>query len=321
MTYSLANKKIWVAGHNGMVGSAIARRLELENCTILTVSRDEVDLTRQDQVENWVAENKPDAIFLAAAKVGGIHANNAYPADFIYDNLAIETNIIHAAKLQKIEKLLFLGSSCIYPKDSPQPMKEEYLLTSELEPTNQWYAIAKIAGIKMCEAYRKQYGCDFISAMPTNLYGAGDNYHPENSHVPAAFLRRFHEAKESGDDVTIWGTGTTLREFMYVDDLADACIFLMKNYSEDEFVNIGSGKEISILDFAGVVSDITGFKGEVKTDLSKPDGTMRKLMDSSKLSAMGWKPKYSLQEGLKLTYDDFCNNGGRHLSEKPAKTA
>ncbi len=315
MKYSLENKKVWVAGHNGMVGAAIMRRLKNEGCEVLTAERSEVDLTRQNEVETWMVENKPDAIFLAAAKVGGIHANNAYPADFIYDNLAIETNIIHAAHLQKVEKLLFLGSSCIYPKNAPQPMKEEYLLTSELEPTNQWYAIAKIAGLKLCEAYRKQYGHDFISAMPTNLFGFGDNYHPENSHVPAAFLRRFHEAKLSNDDFTLWGTGNTLREFMYVDDLADACVFLMQNYSGDGFINIGSGKEISIMDFAKMIADIVGFKGEINTDLSKPDGTMRKLMDGSKLSAMGWSPKHSLQNALQLTYDDFCANGGRHFKQ------
>ena len=256
-------------------------------------------------------EQKPDAIFLAAAKVGGIHANNTYPAEFLYDNLMIEANIIHAAHIQKVEKLLFLGSSCIYPKQAPQPMQEEHLLTGALEPTNEWYAIAKISGIKLCEAYRKQYGCDFISVMPTNLYGPGDNYHSENSHVPAAFIRRFHEAKNSSaNSVTIWGTGTPLREFMYVDDLADACVYLMKNYSDNKFLNIGSGEELSIMEFAETVSKVVGFGGAIETDTSKPDGTQRKLMDSSKLHALGWKPKYTLQQGLALAYDDFCNNDG-----------
>lgn len=306
MKYHLENKKIWVAGHNGMVGSAITRRLQAENCEVLTVNRADLDLTRQSDVEDWIATNKPDAIFLAAAKVGGIHANNTYPAEFLRDNLAIETNIIHAAYKNNVEKLMFLGSSCIYPKEAPQPMKEEHLLTGPLEPTNEWYAIAKIAGIKLCEAYRKQYGCDFISAMPTNLFGIGDNYHPENAHVPAAFIRRFHEAKESGaGQVEIWGTGKPLREFMYADDLADACVFLMQNYSDLGFINIGSGKEISIQDFATTIAKIVGFEGEIKNDLSRLDGTPRKLMDSSKLKAMGWKPKHSLEGGLKITYEDF----------------
>ncbi len=306
MLYSLENKKVWVAGHNGMVGSAITRRLQSENCEILTVNRADLDLTRQSDVEDWIAAHKPDAIFLAAAKVGGIHANNTYPAEFLHDNLVIETNIIHAAYKNNVEKLMFLGSSCIYPKEAPQPMQEEHLLTGPLEPTNECYAVAKIAGIKLCEAYRKQYGCDFISAMPTNLYGIGDNYHPENSHVPAAFIRRFHEAKESGaGQVEIWGTGKPLREFMFADDLADACIFLMQNYSDLGFINIGSGKEISIQDFAKTVAKIVGFEGEIKNDLSRPDGTMRKLMDSSKLKAMGCKQSTPLEEGLKIAYEDY----------------
>jgi len=306
MTYALDGKTIWVAGHNGMVGSAIVRALQKHDCTIITANRDELDLTRQEQVETWLSKNKPDCIFLAAAKVGGISANNEYPADFLYENLCIETNIIHAAFKNNIEKLMFLGSSCIYPKEVPQPMKEEHLLTGPLEPTNEWYAIAKIAGIKLCEAYRKQHGCDFISVMPTNLYGVGDNYHPQNSHVPAAFIRRFHEAKENNaKNVTIWGTGTPLREFMFADDLADACVFLMQHYSEDEFINIGSGQEISIMDFAKKVSKIVGFEGEILCDLSKPDGTTRKLMDSSKLSGLGWSANTSLENGLKFAYEDF----------------
>lgn len=314
LPYSLASKKVWVAGHKGMVGSAITRALAAESCEILHADRSAVDLTRQDQVERWMEAHKPDAIFLAAAKVGGIHANSAYPATFLYENLAIETNIIHAAYSQQVEKLLFLGSSCIYPKHAPQPMSEEDLLTGALEPTNEWYAIAKIAGIKLCEAYRKQYGCDFISVMPTNLYGPGDNYHPQNSHVPAALLRRFHEAKLSAaDDVTIWGSGAPLREFMHVDDLASACLHVVKTYSDDGFLNVGSGQEVSIIDFAKTVADIVGFEGEIKTDTSKPDGTPRKLMNSSKLQALGWKTSHSLKDGLSHTYKDFCANGGRYL--------
>jgi GDP-L-fucose synthase len=310
MLYNLTNKRIWVAGHKGMVGSAIVRALANINCTILTADRAELDLTNQAAVTQWMQNNKPDAIFLAAAKVGGIHANNTYPAEFLRDNLAIQTNIIHAAYENKVEKLLFLGSSCIYPKKAPQPMLEEHLLTGALEPTNEWYAIAKIAGIKMCEAYRKQYGCDFISIMPTNLYGPGDNYHPENSHVPAAFLRRFHEAKENGSNtVTIWGTGKPLREFMHVDDMANACLFVMQNYSDHGFLNAGTDEEISIMDFAKIIAKVTEFKGSITNDLTKPDGTMRKLMDSSKLRSYGWKPQYSLEEGLEMTYKDFCKNG------------
>lgn len=309
MQYSLTNKKIWVAGHNGMVGSAIVRRLETEDCEVLTTKRSEVDLMRQKDVEDWMQSKKPDAIFLAAAKVGGIHANSTYPADFIYNNLMIQNNIIHAAHAADVKKLIFLGSSCIYPKEAPQPMKEGHLLTGPLEPTNEWYAIAKIAGIKLCEAYRKQHNRDFISVMPTNLFGPGDNYHPQNSHVPAALLRRFHEAKEKGSDtVEIWGTGKPFREFMYVDDLADACVFLMENYSDDELVNIGSGQEISIQDFAYTVAEIVGFTGKIVNDTSRPDGTMRKLMDSAKLTNLGWKPKYKLKDALKLSYEDFLKH-------------
>ena len=312
MLYSLDNKKVWVAGHNGMVGSAICRRLTKESCTVITVDKGELDLTRQSDVEKWIESNQPDAIFLAAAKVGGIHANNTYAAEFIHDNLSIQTNIIHAAYKYSTEKLLFLGSSCIYPKNASQPLKEEYLLSGELEPTNEPYAIAKIAGIKMCEAYRKQYGCDFITALPTNLYGAGDNYHPENAHVPAAFIRRFHEAKNNGDrDVSIWGTGKPLREFMSVDDLADACVFLMKNYSEPTPINIGTGKEISIQNFAKTIARITGFEGGISNDLSRPDGMMRKLLDTSKINAMGWSAKTSLEDGLKKAYKDFSISSKR----------
>lgn len=310
MLYPLKAKKIWIAGHKGMVGSALIRRLESENCTILTTPKNETDLTRQDQVEAWLSQNQPDAIIIAAAKVGGIHANARFPAEFIYDNLAIQTNIIHAAYKYKTEKLLFLGSSCIYPKDAPQPMQENCLLTAPLESTNEPYAIAKIAGIKMCEAYRKQHGCDFISVMPTNLYGPNDNYHPETAHVPAALIRRFHEAKISGaETVTIWGTGTPLREFMFVDDLADACIHILQNYSQPEILNIGSGEEISIINLAKTIAKITGFKGQITTDPSKPDGPKRKLMNSQRLTALGWHPKCTLEEGLTKTYKAACACG------------
>lgn len=320
MTFSLDNKRIWVAGHNGMVGAAIMRRLQTEPVTILSAPRSELDLTDQQAVHDWMAAHKPDAIFLAAAKVGGIHANNTYPASFLYDNLAIETNVIHAAYKNKVSKLLFLGSSCIYPREAPQPMREEALLSGPLEPTNEWYAIAKIAGIKLCQAYRRQYGCDFISVMPTNLYGPGDNYHPENSHVPAAFLRRFHEAVQSGaKDVTIWGTGTPLREFMHVDDLADACVFVMQKYSDEMFLNIGSGEEISIMDFAETVAAVTGFTGTIKTDPARPDGTPRKLMDSARLKALGWAPRITLQDGLTRAYEDFKTYGGRYADSAAKK--
>lgn len=307
--YTLTGKKIYVAGHRGMVGSAIVRRLQHEECDILTAGREEIDLTRQNEVEQWMTEKKPDAILLAAAKAGGIQANNTLPADFLYDNLMIATNIIHAAYKAEVEKLLFLGSSCIYPREAPQPMNEDSLLTGPLEATNQWYAIAKIAGIKMCQAYRRQYGCDFISAMPTNLYGPGDNYHPEHSHVPAALIRRFHEAKENGDTfVTVWGTGTPLREFMHVDDLANASIFLIQNYSEEGHINIGSGQEISIADFAKTVAKVTGFKGDLEFDTTRPDGTPRKLMDSTRLKALGWQAGTDLESGLANAYKAYVEN-------------
>ena len=304
--YALTGKKIYVAGHRGMVGSAIVRRLEKEECEILTAGREDADLTRQNEVEQWMADNKPDAVFLAAAKVGGIHANNTLPAEFLYDNLMIATNIIHAAYKNDVEKLMFLGSSCIYPREASQPMTEDSLLTGPLEPTNEWYAIAKIAGIKMCQAYRRQHGCDFISAMPTNLYGPGDNYHPEHSHVPAALIRRFHEAREKGDKrVTVWGTGKPLREFMHVDDLADACVFLMQHYSEEEHINIGSGQEVSIANFAETVAKVTGFAGKLEFDTSRPDGTPRKLMDSRRIHDLGWHSKINLEAGLEDAYKAY----------------
>lgn len=299
--------KIYIAGINGMVGSAIRRRLQAEgyNNIIGPTSR-ELDLTVQSAVNDFISRERPEYLFLAAAKVGGIYANNTYPADFIYNNLIIEANVIHAACQYGIKKLLFLGSACIYPKYALQPMKEEYLLTGELEPTNEPYAIAKIAGIKLCESYNRQYGTDFISCMPTNLYGPNDNYDPMNSHVIPGLVRRFHEAKVNGDkEVVIWGSGMPKREFLYVDDLADASLFLMKNYSGNETVNVGSGVEVTIKELTEEIKDAVGFKGEGLFDPSKPDGTPRKLLDSSKLNAMGWKAKTGLREGLKLAYQDF----------------
>lgn len=299
--------KIYVAGHGGMVGGAIVRKLrELGFENIVGKKSNELDLRDQKEVNDFFAADKPDYVFLAAAKVGGIIANNTCRADFLYENLMIESNIIHAAHLNKIKKLLFLGSSCIYPKLASQPMKEDALLTGLLESTNEPYAIAKIAGIKLCEAYRDQYGCNFIAAMPTNLYGQGDNYHLQNSHVIPALLRKFHEAKlENRSSVEIWGTGTPLREFMYVDDLADACVFLMQNYNERLFINVGTGEEVSIKDLAMLVKEVTGFMGELKFDTSKPDGTPRKLMDSSRLHDLGWKSSVSLKQGLKKAYEFF----------------
>ena len=301
------NTKIFVAGHNGMVGSAIVRKLRKEGFrNVVTRTSDELDLRNQQSVADFFALEKPEYVFLAAAKVGGILANNTFRAEFLYDNLLIESNIIHSAYVNEAKKLLFLGSSCIYPKLAPQPLKEDYLLTGLLEPTNEPYAIAKIAGIKLIEAYRDQYGCNFISVMPTNLYGQGDNYHLQNSHVVPALLRRFHEAKVSKAEVVeIWGTGTPRREFMYVDDMADASFFLMLHYNEKLFINVGTGQEVTISELASIIKDVTGFKGEIKFDKAKPDGTPRKLMDSSRLHTMGWKHKTSLQQGLKTAYNHF----------------
>ncbi|MCX6167137.1 MAG: GDP-L-fucose synthase [Sphingobacteriales bacterium] len=301
------NAKIYVAGHRGMVGSAILRKLQAEGYTNLVIrSSQELDLRNQQAVADFFAAEKPDYVFLAAAKVGGIVANNTYRADFLYENLAIQNNVIHQAYLQGAKKLLFLGSSCIYPKLAPQPLKEEYLLTGLLEPTNEPYAIAKIAGIKLCDAYRDQYGCNFISVMPTNLYGYNDNYHPENSHVLPALIRKFHEAKTSGSaSVTIWGTGSPLREFLFADDLADACYFLMQEYNEAGLVNIGTGNDLSIKDLALLIKEVVGFTGDLVFDTSKPDGTPRKLLDVSKLHKLGWKHRIALQEGLALAYQDF----------------
>jgi GDP-L-fucose synthase len=307
--FDLKGKRVWVAGHRGMAGSAIVRRLSAEHCDILIASRDEVDLRRQADVEAWIEGARPDAVFVAAAKVGGIKANDSLPAEFLYDNLAIEIAVIHSAYKAGVKKLLFLGSTCVYPKMAPQPMPESALLSGPLEPTNEWYAIAKIAGIKLCEAYRRQYGADFISVMPTNLYGRGDNYHPDHSHVPAALIRRMHEAKlKNAPSVTIWGTGTPRREFLFADDLADACVFLMQRYSGEEMVNIGIGEDMTIAEFARTVADVVGFTGELVYDTSRPDGTPRKLVDTTKLKALGWQAKTPLREGLVKAYEDFRRN-------------
>lgn len=301
--------KIYVAGHRGMVGSAIVRQLKNNGFTdILVRTSKELDLTNQQAVNQFFETEKPDYVFLAAAKVGGIHANNVYRADFLYQNLMIEANIIHAAYINKVTKLLFLGSSCIYPKMAPQPLKEEYLLTGFLEPTNEPYAIAKIAGIKLCESYRRQYNCNFISAMPTNLYGPNDNYDLNNSHVLPALIRKFHTAKTQNQaQVEIWGTGAPLREFLHVDDLAEACLFLMDNYNDELFVNVGSGTDISIKDLALLVKKIVGYEGELVFDTSKPDGTPRKLMDVSRINHLGWQHKISLEEGIKKVYEEVKN--------------
>ena len=299
--------KIYVAGHNGMVGSALVRRLENDGfINFIFKTSSELDLRDSLAVKEFFETEKPEYVFLAAAKVGGIHANETYPAEFLYDNLMIEANIIHNSYLSGVKKLLFLGSSCIYPKLAEQPIKESSLLTGSLEPTNEWYAIAKIAGIKMCQAYNKQYGTNFISVMPTNLYGINDNYHPENSHVLPALIRRFHEAKISNTkEVVIWGTGNPLREFLFADDLADACVFLMDDYSDNEHINIGSGKEISIQRLAETVAEVVGYKGKLVNDISKPDGTPRKLMDSSRLFGLDWKPKVEFIDGIRIAYEDF----------------
>jgi GDP-L-fucose synthase len=304
--FELKGKTVFVAGHGGMVGAALVRRLARENVELLTVKRSEVDLCDQAAVFGWFARARPQAVFLAAAKVGGIVANNTLRAEFIYDNLIIAANVIHAAHLHGAQKLMFLGSSCIYPRLAPQPLREDSMLTGPLEQTNEPYAIAKIAGIKMVEAYRSQYGCDFINVMPTNLYGPGDNYHPEYSHVVAALIRRFHEAKLSGvTNVAVWGTGTPRREFLYVDDMADACIHLMKTYSSPELVNIGAGEDITIAEFARVVAAVVGYSGQISFDTSRPDGTPRKLLDVSRLAKLGWRARTSLEDGIRLAYQAY----------------
>jgi len=306
--FELKGKTVFVAGHRGMVGSALARRLAAEDVQLLTATRRDLDLRDQASVFQWFASKKPQVVFLAAAKVGGIVANDTLRAEFLYDNLAIAANVIHAAHVNRAEKLMFLGSSCIYPKFAAQPIREDVMLTGALEPTNEPYAIAKIAGIKMAEAYRSQYGSDFINVMPTNLYGPGDNYHPEYSHVVAALIRRFHEAKLAGQpNVVVWGTGTPRREFLYVDDLADACIHLMKTYSHAEMVNIGTGEDITIADFARVVAAAVGYKGTTSYDTSRPDGTPQKLLDVSRLAKLGWRARTSLEDGIRRAYQAYLS--------------
>jgi GDP-L-fucose synthase len=318
--YPLSGKRVYVAGHRGMVGSALVRRLSREGCEILTTTREAVDLTRQEEVEGWMAAHRPDAVFLAAARVGGILANDRFPADFLYDNLIMEANVIHAAHRFEVEKLLFLGSSCIYPKLAEQPIAEHALLTGALEPTNEWYAIAKIAGIKLCQAYRRQHGRDFVSAMPTNLYGPGDNFDLMSSHVMPALIRKAHEAKVArSPEIVIWGTGTPRREFLHVDDCADACVHLMKTYSGEEHVNVGAGADMSILDLTRLICGVVGFDGRIAHDLSKPDGTPRKLMSGARLRQMGWAPTIGLEEGIANAYAAFLD--GRYLERQRGDAA
>jgi GDP-L-fucose synthase len=307
--FSLEGKSVWVAGHRGMVGSALVRRLQSENCTILTADRKQADLTRQDEVDEWMAANQPQVVFLAAARVGGIQANNMQPAEFLYENLMIEANVIHAAHKSGVQKLVFLGSTCTYPKLAPQPIPEEALLSGPLEPTNEWYAIAKIAGIKLCQAYRRQYGCNFIAAQPTNLYGPGDNYDLETSHVLPALLRKAREAKLAGAaTMTVWGSGKPLREFLHVDDLADAVVFLARHYSGEGHINVGSGEEVSIRQLAELVCNVVGFAGELEFDTSKPDGTPRKLADVSRLKDMGWDGARALETGLRVMFAEISGD-------------
>ena len=306
MVYSLDGKRVWVAGHRGMVGGAVVRRLESENCDVLLAGRDIVDLSDQLAVQDWMAINRPDCIVVAAAKVGGIHANNSAPVDFLQNNLVIQSNILAAAHANDVQRLLFLGSSCIYPKYADQPIREDSLLTGALEPTNEWYAIAKIAGIKLCQAYRRQYDRDWISAMPTNLYGPGDNYDLETSHVLPALLRKFHEAKEAAaSQVMLWGSGSPLREFLHCDDLADALVYVLKNYSGYEHINVGSGAEVTIRELAETIAEVVGYEAELVFDSSKPDGTPRKLMDSGRLHDLGWNNARSLKDGIRHTYQNW----------------
>ncbi len=312
LPFDLTDRCIFIAGHRGMVGAALVRRLRSEARKVLTVDRGVLDLTRQADTEEWLRDNRPDVVIVAAAKVGGIAYNNTFPVDFLADNLAIELSLINGAFATGVRKLLFLGSSCIYPRLAPQPMTEDMLLTGPLEPTNEWYAIAKIVGIKLVEAYRRQHGADFISLMPTNLYGPGDNYHPEHSHVPAALIRRFHEAKlAKARTVSVWGTGKPRREFMAVDDLADACVFALKHYSGDRFLNVGTGRDISIAEFARLVADVVGYGGEIVFDTTRPDGAPQKLLDVSVLTKLGWTARTSLREGIAAAYQDFQNGAGR----------
>ncbi len=317
MPLDLTNKKVWVAGHKGMVGSAVLRALEKEPCHILTVSRKEMDLREQKSVKNWIKSHTPDIIILAAAKVGGIGANSDYPAEFLYDNLMIQTNIVHAAHESNVEKLLFLGSSCIYPKFASQPIQEDALLIASLEVSNEAYAIAKIAGLKLCQMYHRQYSDNFISAMPCNLYGVGDTYDVDKSHVIPAIIMKFHDAKQkNASQITLWGSGTPLREFLYVDDLAEGLIHLLKNYNEEQHINIGSGQEISIAELAKLIARIVGYEGIINFDHTKPDGTPKKLLDSTRISKTGWQPKTKLKDGLELAYDDFiANRQNAHVAE------
>jgi len=307
--FSLEGKRVWVAGHRGMAGSAIVRRLAAERCELVSVGREQLDLRNQPAVESWMQTVRPQVVFVAAATVGGIAANDSRPAEFIYDNLAIETNIIHGAWRAGVEKLLLLGSSCVYPKFAAQPLAEDALLTGALEPTNQWYAIAKIAGIKMCQAYRRQYGCDFVSAMPTNLYGPGDNYDLQQGHVVAALQVKIHQAKQSGArTVEIWGSGTPRREFLHVDDLADALVFMMKHYSEERHLNVGTGADVTIRELADLIAKVAQYEGTFVYDPSKPDGTPRKVMEVGRLTALGWKAKTSLEQGIKQAYEAYANS-------------
>ena len=321
--FDLSSKRVYVAGHQGMVGSAVARLLVDRRCEMITASHAAVDLERQEAAESFLAASKPDVVVIAAAKVGGIHANGAYPAEFITRNLAIALNTIHGSHKAGVAKLLFLGSSCIYPRLAPQPMREEALLTGPLEATNEWYAIAKIAGIKLCQAYRRQHGADFISVMPTNLYGPGDNYHPEHSHVVPALIRRFHRAKENGSpNVTVWGTGTPLREFLYVDDLATACLFALEHYSAEPPLNVGSGEEMSIAALAELVAKVVGYHGRLSFDPSQPDGMPRKAVDSSRLIGLGWRARTTLRQGLERTYAAFlAGDRNNRLGGDSAKDA
>ena len=310
MDFSLAGRRVYVAGHRGMVGSAVVRRLAREGCEVLTATREQANLTIQVDVQRWMATNRPDVVVVAAAKVGGILANSTQPASFLYENLMIEANLIEAAREQGVAKLLFLGSSCIYPKLAPQPIPEDALLTGPLEPTNEWYAIAKIAGIKLAQAYRRQYGCDYISAMPTNLYGPGDNYDLATSHVMPALLAKVHAAKASGGAVEVWGTGTPRREFLHADDCADACVFLLRHYSDEGHVNVGYGSDVSILELTRLVMEVVGYDGPIVHDTSKPDGTPRKLMDSTLLRGLGWRPLIELRAGIEDAYRHFLAEVG-----------
>jgi GDP-L-fucose synthase len=309
--FDLVGRRVFVAGHKGMVGSALVRRLASESVDLLLAERRTLDLSRQAETETWLRDNRPDVVIMAAARVGGIAYNNANPVDFLAGNLAIELNLIRGAFAAGVRKLLFLGSSCIYPKLAPQPMREEMLLTGALEPTNEWYAVAKIAGIKLIEAYRRQYGADFISLMPTNLYGPGDNYHPEHSHVPAALIRRFHEAKlAKAPTAPVWGTGNPRREFLAVDDLADACIFVLRNYSDGQFLNVGTGRDLTIADFAKLIADVVEYTGDIVFDPSRPDGTPQKLLDVSRLARLGWTARTELRAGIAAAYRDYLAGGG-----------